>query len=310
MASISHSAAFNSAQMATDQREGPEGPSPQMVSSFSLGSYQTNLSPHNPCTVENWARYTTQPSLMLSPQYSQHCSPHVMGTELYKLPLSHQNLTPDHNSYMDAYYSSSHVNPNMDSPTMGLVEIKEEFLQDGDSDWKPFKFTSPEGDEFYQSAHYAVPKLSQSSPPSPPSTISSSYPPSQSFTADSPARTVQTFDTQSLGRSSENGKACFDGLPYSRLIYCALDSAEGKKLSLQGIYRWFELNTNKPYQDTNKREDKPNKGWQNSIRHNLSMNAVSHTCFPFCLDYGFTSAILAVKLLNMTFYVLTLYLGI
>ncbi|KAL2819368.1 hypothetical protein BDW59DRAFT_122127 [Aspergillus cavernicola] len=54
--------------------------------------------------------------------------------------------------------------------------------------------------------------------------------------------------------------------PYSQLIYEALLTAPGKKLPLQGIYLWFEKNTAKG-------RDRSSKGWQNSIRHNLSMNA-------------------------------------
>ncbi|KAL5361952.1 hypothetical protein BJX96DRAFT_176703 [Aspergillus floccosus] len=54
--------------------------------------------------------------------------------------------------------------------------------------------------------------------------------------------------------------------PYSLLIYRALISAPGMKLPLQGIYSWFEKNTAKG-------KDRNSKGWQNSIRHNLSMNA-------------------------------------
>lgn len=54
--------------------------------------------------------------------------------------------------------------------------------------------------------------------------------------------------------------------PYSLLIYQALRSAPGMKLPLQGIYSWFEKNTAKG-------KDQNSKGWQNSIRHNLSMNA-------------------------------------
>ncbi|KAL4890788.1 hypothetical protein BDV59DRAFT_194731 [Aspergillus ambiguus] len=54
--------------------------------------------------------------------------------------------------------------------------------------------------------------------------------------------------------------------PYSLLIYRALRSAPGMKLPLQGIYSWFEKNTAKG-------KDRNSKGWQNSIRHNLSMNA-------------------------------------
>lgn len=55
--------------------------------------------------------------------------------------------------------------------------------------------------------------------------------------------------------------------PYSQLIYQALKETKGHRLQLQDIYTWFEKNTNKGKDES--------KGWQNSIRHNLSMNAVS-----------------------------------
>jgi hypothetical protein len=55
--------------------------------------------------------------------------------------------------------------------------------------------------------------------------------------------------------------------PYAKLIYRALMSAPGKSMVLQEIYQWFRDNTTKGSSDT--------KGWMNSIRHNLSMNAVS-----------------------------------
>ncbi|KAJ5523298.1 Winged helix-turn-helix transcription repressor DNA-binding [Penicillium frequentans] len=53
--------------------------------------------------------------------------------------------------------------------------------------------------------------------------------------------------------------------PYSQLIYQALRETKGHRLQLQDIYTWFEKNTNKGKDES--------KGWQNSIRHNLSMNA-------------------------------------
>ena len=56
--------------------------------------------------------------------------------------------------------------------------------------------------------------------------------------------------------------------PYARLIYDALMQAPGHRMMLREIYDWFQCNTNKPHESgTN--------GWQNSIRHNLSMNQVS-----------------------------------
>lgn len=57
-----------------------------------------------------------------------------------------------------------------------------------------------------------------------------------------------------------------DEQPYAKLIHRALMSAPDHSMVLQEIYRWFRENTTKGSSDT--------KGWMNSIRHNLSMNAV------------------------------------
>jgi hypothetical protein len=56
-------------------------------------------------------------------------------------------------------------------------------------------------------------------------------------------------------------------LPYAKLIYQALHDAPDHKMPLRDIYGWFKENTNKG-------KNSNSKGWQNSIRHNLSMNAV------------------------------------
>lgn len=54
--------------------------------------------------------------------------------------------------------------------------------------------------------------------------------------------------------------------PYARLIHRALMEAPGHAMVLQEIYHWFEQNTDKGKSKST--------GWRNSIRHNLSMNAV------------------------------------
>lgn len=59
-----------------------------------------------------------------------------------------------------------------------------------------------------------------------------------------------------------------EGPPYAKLIHRALKNAPDHSMTLQELYKWFRDNTNKP-QRTEK------NGWQNSIRHNLSMNDVS-----------------------------------
>ncbi|KAK4658301.1 hypothetical protein QC762_100230 [Podospora pseudocomata] len=61
--------------------------------------------------------------------------------------------------------------------------------------------------------------------------------------------------------SSNNNK---NEEPYAKLIYRAFMSKPNHAMTLQEIYQWFRDNTDKGKDDT--------KGWQNSIRHNLSMN--------------------------------------
>lgn len=56
--------------------------------------------------------------------------------------------------------------------------------------------------------------------------------------------------------------------PYAQLIYQAFMGNPRRALKLQEIYQWFLENTDKGQPGTG-------KGWQNSIRHNLSMNGVS-----------------------------------
>ncbi|KAG7133997.1 Forkhead box protein O1-B like [Verticillium longisporum] len=56
-----------------------------------------------------------------------------------------------------------------------------------------------------------------------------------------------------------------NGEPYARLIYRAFMSVPSHAMTLQEIYEWFRVNTDKA--------NSPGRdGWKNSIRHNLSMN--------------------------------------
>jgi hypothetical protein len=59
--------------------------------------------------------------------------------------------------------------------------------------------------------------------------------------------------------------------PYAQLIFRALKEAPHNTMILRDIYEWFKDNTDKA-------SDKETKGWQNSIRHNLSMNGVCTSC--------------------------------
>ncbi|KAJ5340976.1 transcriptional regulator family: Forkhead [Penicillium brevicompactum] len=241
--------------MATDQREGPGALSGQTVPSSSVGSYQANLNPHhNPCNIDDWSRWVSQPLLVPSSPHSRFYP--QMDAE-YSMGLSHQNLGASNYTWINHHDIPPHV-PGIDSPNMGpMGEIKDEYVDEDKSEWKTIR-QSPIKEELYYSGMLPMQNL----PPSPPSTSTStdsSYPSPESGHAPSPERTGS-------GMNKEDTKERAGNLPYSILIYRALKSADGNKLSLQGIYRWFEMNTDKA-------KDPNHKGWQNSIRHNLSMNA-------------------------------------
>jgi Forkhead domain len=73
-----------------------------------------------------------------------------------------------------------------------------------------------------------------------------------------------------LGREDLEEDDMNSDKPYARLIWEALMQAPGHRLMLREIYSWFECNTNKAIESGS-------NGWQNSVRHNLSMNQV---CTP------------------------------
>jgi hypothetical protein len=81
--------------------------------------------------------------------------------------------------------------------------------------------------------------------------------------------------TASREMTAEDGDDHGIDEPYAKLIYRALMSKPDHSMVLQDIYQWFRENTNKGSSDS--------KGWMNSIRHNLSMNAVrtGHPSFSY-----------------------------
>lgn len=97
--------------------------------------------------------------------------------------------------------------------------------------------------------------------------------PSPSGTVDdmaSPRASKESSVDGSRGPNNATGAAA-DGPnkgeePYAQLIYKAFLSTPRHAMTLQEIYRWFRENTDKGKDES--------KGWQNSIRHNLSMNMV------------------------------------
>jgi hypothetical protein len=94
------------------------------------------------------------------------------------------------------------------------------------------------------------------------------------FLFERPSYRLPSSETSEDGGLSSREMTAIDGddhtaeEPYAKLIHRALMSTPNHSMVLQEIYQWFRENTSKGSSDS--------KGWMNSIRHNLSMNAVRH----------------------------------
>jgi hypothetical protein len=86
-----------------------------------------------------------------------------------------------------------------------------------------------------------------------------------------------------LGREDPEEDDFSSDKPYARLIWEALMQAPGHRMMLREIYSWFECNTNKAIESGS-------NGWQNSIRHNLSMNQVRTVQSPTTLAKPLSSS--------------------
>ncbi|KOS39259.1 hypothetical protein ACN38_g9917 [Penicillium nordicum] len=212
-------------------------------------------------SVSDWARWRSQVFPMPLRQYESYSFPRVADDEPYGLGPLPQELLGDPNAYTDGY--RSHVNPTMAGATSEMLGSQ---AAEGHSDWPLLQSSL-----VFKDQSYNYPQMESLHPPphSPPSPLSdgSSYQSPASFGASSPGVTVQTADRFSpRSTTGDNNQERHSQPPYSMLIYQALKEAPGHKLQLQNIYSWFEANTDKG-------GDPSAKGWQNSIRHNLSMNA-------------------------------------
>ena len=92
---------------------------------------------------------------------------------------------------------------------------------------------------------------------------------------------VSRASTPATPRAFQDDEPVDGDQPYAQLIFKALLQAPNNTMILRDIYDWFRIHTAKA-------ADKDTKGWQNSIRHNLSMNGVSLFC-SFLAFYAFCS---------------------
>lgn len=107
-------------------------------------------------------------------------------------------------------------------------------------------------------------------PCSSPSLYSTDTPSFDLSPTDSPGTVVGqeiANDLPALNGDESDADGNANSEPYAQLIFRALKSAPGHRMVLKEIYEWFAKNTDKA-------KTSSSKGWQNSIRHNLSMNGV------------------------------------
>ncbi|KAF3386458.1 Forkhead box protein O1 [Penicillium rolfsii] len=273
------------AQMPTDQREHEHQ---QHRVSVQTGLYQMASTPnendpqpdHPGPQVENSSAFRSNlTSEALVPLHHQMGFSTQWRAMLDQYALGSSSLTgvagPD-TFYLASFYSTPHANMhrlNSHAPSREHTNFM---------NWQTASTTTSflpsQGQLGHSSSYSTIPEQSRHSmratptspSPSPPISISSSQSSRQSCDSNSmsPAPNMPAADSSSPRISLEGAsdQEQNGGLPYSRLIWEALMSTEEKMLPLQGIYQWFEKNTNKG-------GNEDSKGWQNSIRHNLSMNA-------------------------------------
>lgn len=239
-------------------------------------------------SIPDWARWRSQLAPTPPRHYDGYGFPRVADGEPYGLGPLPQELIRDADEYIDVY--SSHASSIM---TGTSSEVLAPQAGEGQSDWPILQAFHAFKDQPYNYTQLEPLRPPPDSPQSPLSEVSSYHSP-HSLTASSPAMTAQMADRLSPRSNTGDNKEERPGHPpYSVLIYQALKDAPGNKLQLQSIYSWFEANTDKG-------GDPNAKGWQNSIRHNLSMNAVTLTFHnsPFSdMQYTFetTSAIFDIN---------------
>lgn len=266
---------YHLAQMPTDQREHEQHLSVQTGLSNPEDFLQANASqPYNPCAaVENWPAFRSNPApeSMVSMVPLQHpgysTSWGATLSEPYELSSAHLSpaLLPEHTQFSPYYSVPYHTMASMFPSPGSMDQLNLEARKHDEHEdlwaWQAAPATPStlaHGSFYHHPAQLETPKGNLLAMPATPlSPIS--------ICSQSPSRSLDsTSPRTSLGDHSDGGHNAEP--PYSKLIYDALMSHEDKQMPLQDIYDWFAKNTSKGKDSS--------RGWQNSIRHNLSMNAV------------------------------------
>lgn len=280
---------FNLAQMPTDQREHEQHLAVQTGVPGAEGILPVNASrPYHPCpSGQNWSTFRSNltPGSMIHYRHPGFTSDAWDATMPGPYELSSAQLPRDQaprNIYSSPFHSAPQprVSSAIASTTsMGNQSSTASLNRVGNDDDFMNWPTGPTTPSFVpHGTFYLYPAQMETSEAksvttrttslSPAISISSQQSPSRSLDSMSPAASATVADPTSpqtsFGDNSDQDVSTEP--PYSKLIYDALMSTPEKMMPLQEIYAWFEKNTSKG-------KDK-NKGWQNSIRHNLSMNAV------------------------------------
>jgi hypothetical protein len=270
---------FHTAHLPMDRASEHTYSAQQSETSSPDSIYQINsLQSYNPGhQAEHWPRFRSHQARIMTPLHQPSFPNHyVVDSGQYEHNANHSH--PHRHgqaAYLDSLYTSSRSDPTMAVPCMGsfTTEGKRQLPQEVHSDWIGVHSPVFKGDELSEfPAHLQPVHAVHNIPPSPLSTISS-YESPESLVLASPTMTIQTVDQLSPGSSEDDREDRPGPTPYSHLIFRALKDAKDNKLPLQGIYNWFERNTDKA-------KSSGSKGWQNSIRHNLSMNAVGSPLYP------------------------------